>query len=150
MRRIGVVTLAAVLASLQAGSAEPASRVPFDDCTLTHHLASVYSLAALPAAVRSDVMTRVGRLADRGEPYQSTDAIVLHGAPMQRFIRAVQSEHKIFVWYEQGGIAVRLHVLVYDIGAVVPRFEAAFVAFDACAATYSYLNGKKPARMGQP
>lgn len=159
MRALCAVAFAAVLVpvSIQAEQASPAARVPFDDCTLTHRLTSIYSLAGLPDALRSDLSARVGNLADRGQPYQSTDAIVLNGAPTQRFIRAVQSDHNLFVWYEQGGIAVRARVVVYDIDAAVgaqeppagPRFEANFTTFDLCRATDAYLDGMSPANGGE-
>ena len=154
MRALNAMMFAAVLlpASVQADDARPATRVPFDDCTPTHHLASFYRLADLPDTVQRDLAARMGGLADRGQPYQSTDALVLHGPPTRRFIRAAQSEHKLFVWYEQGGIAVRLHVLVYAINPAgglsekpaAPNFEADFVTFDACIATDAYLDGSRP------
>ena len=153
MRALYAIAFAVVLlpVSAQAEQAGPAARVPFDDCTLTHHLTSVYSLAGLPDAVRNDLGARVGQLADRGQPYQSSDGIVLNGPPTQRFIRAVKSDHNLFVWYEQGGMAVRVRLVVYDVDAAgagpgaAPRFEANFATFDLCRATDAYLDGMSPA-----
>lgn len=159
MRALFPIAFAAAFlpVSVLAEQVSPAARVPFDECTLTHRLTSIYSLAGLPDALRNDLAARVGKLADRGQPYQSTDAIVLNGAPTQRFIRAVRSDHNLFVWYEQGGIAVRTRVVVYDIDAAgdtqelaaAPRFEANFATFDLCRATDAYLDGMSPANGGE-
>jgi len=156
MRPYAMLFAAAFLpAAVQADTV--AARVPFDDCTLSHQLTSIYSLAGLTKAVQNDLAARLGKLADRGQPYQSSDAIVPRGGPTQRFIRALQSKDKLFVWYEQGGIALSVHVLVYGndeaAGApessAVPRFEANFVTFNLCAATDAYLNGQSPASGGE-
>jgi hypothetical protein len=150
MRPYAMLFAAALLpATVQADAV--AARVPFDDCTLSHHLTSIYSLDGLSKTVQSDLAARLGKLADRGQPYQSSDVLVLNGGPTRRFIRALHSEDKLFVWYEQGGIAVRAHVLVYGNAAssAAPRFESNFVTFNLCAATDAYLDGKSPASGGE-
>ena len=153
-----IIVVALIVQPIQAASPRHPKKgtVPFDNCTMKHHVSSLFRFADLPEAVRTDLTDRAGTLADRGEPFNSTDVVTNGDGPGRRFIRAVQSEDNLFVWYEHGGIGLHVHVLAYDIGRAsgIPlqsapaNLEANYVTFNPCAATDAYLDGVYPAAEG--
>jgi hypothetical protein len=68
-----------------------------ETCMFRHPVQAIASAAALPPAVR----TALGLIAEKGQSFNTSDAIVL-GRPSSRFISAGQSGDLYFVWFEQG------------------------------------------------
>ncbi len=73
--------------------------------------------AELPADVLV-LMKRAGRMADAGEPFQVTDAVVDETLPFQRFMFAEQKGCALSLYYERGGRAYGYgHVTFRQAGA---------------------------------
>jgi hypothetical protein len=106
-------------------------------CAQSHPLTAIARLADLPAPVR-DALAKQGAMADKNAPFNATDVIVLDPShktptlPGRRFVRAGQWRDLVFVWYEQGGIAL-FH-----------RAAAFRLKPDGTAETVTFAGGRDP------
>ncbi len=125
---IARAALAALLLTATAASAAPAN--PDFTCKLVHPATIYDSLKRLPPALARAVRGKIGAMADRGEFFNATDAIVRPG-PSRRFIRAGHAGAKWFAWYEQGGLAYFKSIVVFVADAhgaleVTGEYQGAF------------------------
>lgn len=96
--------------ALLCGGAQATPRDPGIACHVDH-ARQVDSLRGLPRDVRNALFGAVGRMADRGEFFNATDAVVKPG-PFSRFIRADTARGRWAIWFEHGGIAYWKQVVV--------------------------------------
>jgi len=146
LRTRRVAALAVLLACGCAVAKEPAPKpAPLgSDCVLRHPSHDVLSLKQLPANIRNALTKLTGGMADRGEFFNATDAIVKPG-PFQRFIRAGETQGKWFVWYEHGGLAYWRQVVVFATdpsGTVHVEKNVSAHGADLCALTDAVLDGR--------
>jgi hypothetical protein len=120
---------------------------PQDDlaCRFRHPVETIDSLRRLPEWLKHYVHMQLDPIADRGEPFNSTDVIVREW-PGRRFIRAGHAGEHWFVWYEQGGIAYFKTILM-----LVPRENGAsetarrtYFSDNPCAITDRLLDRLAP------
>jgi len=115
-------------------------------CTLKHPSHDVLSLKGLPQNIRGALTKMAGGMADRGEFFNSGDAVTTP-APFNRFIRAGETQGKWYVWYEHGGIAYWHQIVVFAIDpAGTVHTEANTISHNTnlCEATDALLDGKSP------
>jgi hypothetical protein len=148
---IGRAAVALALLLSSCASAKPARPEPAAqpapagaDCVLKHPSKDVLSLKALPPSIRDALTKLTGGMADRGEFFNATDAIV-KPAPFQRFIRAGETQGIWYVWYEHGGLAYWRQVVLFMIdpaGHVHTNANESAHGRDLCELTDALLDGK--------
>lgn len=79
-------------------------------CTFRHPVSAINSVRDLPEPIRS----ALGRIADKGEPFNSTDVSDAARASV-RFISAGQSGDFYFVWSERGGVVYSVGITLYRL-----------------------------------
>jgi len=107
----------AVCAGLLIAGAARADTMPSDIdviCTLHHPTSQLNSLGKLPGSLKSWIASTIGPMADRGQPFNSTD-VVTKGLPATRFTRAGRFGNYWFVMFERGGIAYSKHVVLLHL-----------------------------------
>jgi hypothetical protein len=123
--------------------AEANSATGFEACNLGQPVRAMASLRDLPEPVRD----ALGFIADVGEPYNSTDFMVL-GRPGRRFVTAIQAGDLYVIRYEQGGIFYSRWVAVYRLAAGANKPELVTrqngLGSDPCRTIGDLLDGKKP------
>ncbi|MCE7798468.1 hypothetical protein LWE61_18170 [Sphingobium sufflavum] len=80
-----------------------AAPVPLPACTHGPERRFLRLKQVPPGAVAAMGMT----MAEKGEPFQATDALTRPALPRSRFVSAVQRGCRLTLSYEQGGIAHR-------------------------------------------
>lgn len=72
-------------------------------------------LKAVDPSLRLAFRKRIeGAIANRNEQFAAGDALLLgNNLPTRRFVLAGVSPHVAFIWYEQGGIALRHEVVIF-------------------------------------
>ena len=106
----------ACAALLLAGAAR-ADTMPNDIdfiCTLHHPTSQLNELAKLPGSLKSWIASTIGPMADRGQPFNSTD-VVTKGLPATRFLRAGQFGNYWFLMFERGGFGYSKHILLLHL-----------------------------------
>lgn len=93
-----------------AASATPA-QAAISDCPAPPGAAKVALPSGLPPALRG----AMGNIALPGEPFNAID-IYVKGQPSRRYIFVWNIGSRWIVATEQGGIALRSAILVYDLG----------------------------------
>jgi len=81
----------------------------------------VHSLARVDPTVVAELKSRLGqddRLADTGEPFESTD--IVSGRPSRRFLMGGHADTRWFVLYERGGLGHHLVLVVFDTAVKPP------------------------------
>lgn len=93
-----------------AATAIPAQAAAIQDCPPPPGVTKVALPSGLPAAL-SDKM---GDVALPGEPFNAID-VYIKGVPNRRYLYVWNTGNRWVVAMEQGGIALRARVVVYDL-----------------------------------
>ena len=101
------IMASAVAMATSAGIAEAA----ISDCPAPREVVAVVLPSGLPAILRD----RIGDVSLPGEPFDSTDVYV-KGHKHRRYIFVWNIGSRWIVATEQGGIALRSAIFVYDLG----------------------------------
>jgi hypothetical protein len=109
-----------------AAAPSPPPLAPEASAFLATDYRPIASMEALPpplaAGLRAEL--RGGAMADRRQPYQSTDVVTGHPPlPSRRFVAAGVADDRWFVAYEHGGRGHHYHLLLFDLdpGHAHPR-----------------------------
>lgn len=138
--------MAALLLTPGMSSAQPLLQdVP---CNVGQDATVVARLHDLPPVIRTDIETRVGTMAEPGEPFEATDVYGTVHRPTRQFLRGLHIGRYWIVWYQHGGRGLHTHVLAYQIGVAGDRAHQrpapllmANLYGDPCLATNAILNG---------
>jgi hypothetical protein len=106
----------AVCVSLLLAGAARADTMPSDIdviCTLHHPTSQPNSLDKLPGSLKSWIKSAIGPMADRGQPFDSTDVVT--GLPGTRFLRAGRFGNYWFLMFEQGGITYSKRIVLLHL-----------------------------------
>lgn len=113
----------------------PLSKI-VEDHILNDSFVVQYALESIPMPVRQKLTQVFGAknfMADSGKPYQEGCVVLSPMLPMRRLIFSASNAKYCLVFYEQGGKALRLHVVVFGLsgpkanllwaGLVTPDFN---------------------------
>jgi hypothetical protein len=107
----------------QSRSSDAGFTAALRDHVRAERFAPVATVAALPSNVRDGLNDLFGgktlELADRGQPFQATDVMVMPRLPARRLVSAGCSADHCLVYYERGGFA-RVHQIVLFSTADAP------------------------------
>ena len=104
--------LSGALALAMAASATPAQATAISDCPLPPGAVKVSIPSGLPLSLRTALP---GDIALPGEPFDETD-IYVKGHNHRRYIFVWNIGTRWIVAMEQGGIALRAAIFIYDLG----------------------------------
>ena len=133
---------------LQSAAAAPQQ----PQCAVSFATRFVDRFAELPEAIRAD-LTKDGKVAEPGEPFNDTDDILDPNLPQRRFIRGGRSGDKWFVWLDHGGFDHHFDVFGYrQVWEKADRFRwyrAAELQGEPCVAINAFLAGVWTPQNGQ-
>jgi hypothetical protein len=98
-------------ASAMAATAMPSQAAAIQDCPAPPGAVKVALPSGLPPALRD----KMGNIALPGEPFNRID-IYVKGQPNRRYIFVWNIGSRWIVATEQGGIALRSEISIYDLG----------------------------------
>jgi len=112
------IVLALATLTVAAAAAEPQNA----NCALAPPIEAVATYAQVPLEIRN----MVGDMAERGQPFQVSDAIdpKLPALPTRRLLRAGHRGGDWFLLYERGGVARYWQIAVFRVAGVRPRVLA--------------------------
>ena len=108
MRTMSLFAFAALMLVAAPAAAGPMAD---PDCKLSTQVEEVSTLGALPPEIRK----LLGAMAEKGAPFNKTDAVTDGTLPFKRLLRAGHRGDTWFVWYEHGGITYFWHAAVIRV-----------------------------------
>ena len=93
--------------AINSGPVEPQCAIPFAT-------QFVERFSDVPEDIRNDIL-RNGKVAERGQPFSESDAIIDPNLPRRRFMRAGRAGWHFFVWLDHGGFARHDDIVGYSL-----------------------------------